>query len=302
MMKRGITVAVSVLLVVGIVIYFTFESSSKSEKNAIKEYVANLEIPYLPPIGGHSQVDQFNGQLSTKRSKAYIYHVKKIDPEKEIKKIAKKFGLENKKVNKSTDRYLVRDGKESIYLLTGSGSFTYLSGAEEFIPGENKLTKEEAIKKAKEFVEKIGYQQEYQYSDIAENTASSLTETEITSYQVFFERKINGLPVFGVDRISVTINKKGEVYSATIATRSVTKGKKVEIISPMEALNKVKQGEGQVYFDGHAEEANIEEASLVYWMEAASQEQKDVIPMYRLKGKTEKGEEINAYVAAIEQE
>ncbi len=67
----------------------------------------------------------------------------------------------------------------------------------------------------------------------------------------------------------------------------------------MEALNKVKQGEGRVYFDGHAKEANIEKASLVYWMEAAMEEQKDVIPMYRLKGKTEKGEEINA-VAAIE--
>jgi len=110
----------------------------------------------------------------------------------------------------------------------------------------------------------------------------------VTHLLVRFGHLINGLPTTGPGaKFAVRVAHEGEVVDVDVLKvwRDVEAYRVVSIKSAQEAYNELVAGKGTCAAPSKCARVLVEEVRLAYWMEAATDKQEYVVPVYEFEGK-----------------
>lgn len=93
-------------------------------------------------------------------------------------------------------------------------------------------------------------------------------DEHVVGWTVMFRRRLNGLPVLGVSRISVDITEiEGQPVVVGVSNywRPMTPYKELPLKDIADAIDELRQGLGAIDMPEHAVSARIDRVSLAYW-------------------------------------
>jgi hypothetical protein len=128
----------------------------------------------------------------------------------------------------------------------------------------------------------------------------------VTNIEVRFPRTLDGYEVRGPGaKLYVTFGEQGRIVGVTKVWRAIEKADaSLPAIQPEEAIRLLQDGTGVIDADLACAQAEISRMEVVYWMMGPKDEQRSVLPAYRLEGRCldERGGEtgdFQAYAPAV---
>jgi hypothetical protein len=128
----------------------------------------------------------------------------------------------------------------------------------------------------------------------------------VTNIEVRFSRTLDGYEVRGPGaKLYVTFGDRGRVVGVTKVWRAIDKADaSLPALQPEEAIRLLQDGAGVIDADPACAQAEISRMEVVYWMMGPKDEQRSLLPAYRLEGRCldERGGEtgdFQAYAPAV---
>jgi hypothetical protein len=275
--------------------------------NNLTSITKNNELPNFPTQGSEANIAEIRqiGLSKIPESPTIkIYEVvTNTDYESRASDLKQSLSLfDANKVIETEEAIIYKSGNHSFEIFKQSDSFVYNnSNTPEQI--DNGLDKNNAIKVAKKFLSQLGVK-DYTYTDFREDKEfytdkQGIENSRSTSFNLYFNKKLNGKEIYGGDRIEIDISGDYVVTNAFILTRSFKPKQDAELISPLDAFNNALHGVGKIYSESSAAKAEITDYKLAYWTDPAPTKQNDVVPVYVLTGKTENGDLVTILTPAI---
>ncbi|MFS8501523.1 MAG: hypothetical protein FWJ59_06950, partial [Caldicoprobacter sp.] len=101
---------------------------------------------------------------------------------------------------------------------------------------------------------------------------------------VNFSRKINGMDILGVNRLSVFIGDKGEVLGIHNSLRDWKPYRIFPLKSIQQAFGELQAGKASISIEGDASKGTVKEVYLAYYQYGLPAEQKYLQPVYVFEG------------------
>ncbi|MFC4769848.1 hypothetical protein [Effusibacillus consociatus] len=265
----------------------------------------SYEYPFFPAMGNETHIEHIEPTgLSSDTTEVPVFKTKPvINPTEKAKTLATRFNLKDYKTSENERSISLVSEDSSIEFFKNSGSFVYLKKVKPEDPS-NLPSLEQAKSLANSFVKSLGYN-DYAVSKVAEekryNPISKGKENEVTvGINVFFSKKLKNMEIYGGDRIEIDFGSNGEITKAFFLTRDYEESNLEKTISPQEAFDRARKGNGAVYTESSAKHAVINKSSIAYWTAPAPEFQKDVIPVYIFEGTTDENKAVTIITPAIE--
>lgn len=225
-----------------------------------------------------------------------------------ITKLKKLFNLESSK-KRSRDATICEN--EAHFLrINDDGTYVYHNKNRD--DNTNMLLSDEITKKmAKDFLTRNNLLPSGFFENgVANETVTSALNpknSKILRKEVYFNRKINGKPVYGISRIIVAINQTGDIDSVYSAYKDYSKEETVKIVPFDQALQNIKNHKGLINMSETTKNVMIKKVELAYWEDSSpNSKQTHIQPVYRFFGESEniKGEKgiFEGIVAAVPDE
>lgn len=133
---------------------------------------------------------------------------------------------------------------------------------------------------------------------------SDIGASKVLRKQVYFHRKLNGKPVYGISRIVVTIGQEEQIDDYYSVYKDIVEENPVKIKDFDSAYSELKQQNGLLTVDADAKEVHINKVELVYWEDSSPYSQQTHIqPVYRFIGESLSSEgkkgKFEAFVGAV---
>lgn len=265
------------------------------------------EIKHLdiPKVGNEVPKVVYKNNISNKKeyTSAKFYKFKSPkEPLKEATVLATKLGIKGNLTDFSdmkTYSCFSKDGTFEYWY--DSGKWSYTSQEVDSIKGGNVPNKNEAIKIAKNYLESIGVEIPDRFKQnvvVSETTSGDNLKGDyrILSRNVYFYPVIDGKPVYGVSRLTISVGVDGKILRVEKFYKDFEEDSEYPIINADEALQKLNSDEASVNIDTNAQEAEIIDIDVNYWEDAGGvSEQPHLQPVWVIKGKSKnnRGEEKN---------
>ncbi len=230
-----------------------------------------------------------------------------------VSSVAKRLNM-NGHPREAFDEFVLTDGKFHLEINVKSGRISYIDTSRWMVGNNvdkpsNSPSSEEAIKIATKFLRKKGFMPDDAVfrgvthpKVVAMNGEGKVIGIGFEDVRVSFARKINGLPVVGAgSKLDVEIGGKGDVICFYKVWRTVRPYKKCPIITPEQALEKLKE---VGIFTGIKDvgRAEICKVYLGYYAKPTSEKQKYLLPVYVFEGYVKgrnKVEAFRQYIPAV---
>ena len=221
-----------------------------------------------------------------------VYETDKLNPEKELDKIVKRFNIPINKSRFIDERNMIGFLNDSALILVQkkSGMFIYKDKTIKKYSGSKPITEKKALELARMvYFNKLGLDPKQMGSLHVDHMASSglydanrKTSEVIDNTVVFIGRQIDGIKVFG-SFIRVYINNNGELYSCKGLWRKLKKANKkiykTELIFGNKAVKKIAK---ELYPDNKVKDLSFK-ARLMYFEMPARLFQQFIVPVYVVK-------------------
>jgi hypothetical protein len=211
--------------------------------------------------------------------------------------------------------------KRRLTVFEASGALTYMLPELIFAPAETQPalpSEAEALDLAVRFLREADLLPADARTGIDQVRFSRTTATErdtqegrdlrqiVTNIEVRFPRTLDGYEVRGPGaKLYVAFGEKGRIVGVTKVWRASEKADaSLPAIQPEEAIRLLQDGAGVIDADPACAQAEISRMEVVYWMMGPKDEQRSVLPAYRLEGRCldESGREsgdFQAYAPAV---
>lgn len=194
-----------------------------------------------------------------------------------VKNIAKRIGVENNTIE-SEDTFEINDDNKKVEIDKKTGAIWFMDTQRIWKENNPKLPDDEkAINIAKEFLDKAGFANYVLHEVVADKIMmmDRTGEKKIAEKekQAIFTCTLNEIPVFD-GRIKVFIGNNGDVIGMYYSCRDVTPDRKVKIISPLQAFEKLKEEDVKGEVEGSAV------VKRTYINYALSSDENYVLPVY----------------------
>jgi len=250
-----------------------------------------------------------------------VYSIeRKIYTTEQMVHMSELFGIDSascKKTSTSLYRSYQQDGKTA-YFYT-NGTFRYSGPMDE--SSALRLSEEDVVQQAETFLRKNDlFPDEFSYFGTGDCSVKSVyfdekkgeivEEETVYGKTVTFRRTVDRYPVVGNAHVYVTITNAG-IGEVSIAYSNHGEAQMVDIISPREAVQKLRQKDTNMQLECNVEvqdvrSAKINRVELVYVEHAYDNTQTHLQPCYRIVGSLTDGqtttEDFSALIPAIPEE
>ncbi|MEW6173683.1 MAG: hypothetical protein AB1510_11570 [Bacillota bacterium] len=290
-MKRIIKVVVCSAIII-VLAAVGFNMSSKSNpSNRSNQSIVRINFPV---IGGELPVN-VNYQLDTsaallEKSTDYVFpFVNTTADSKIVTKLKSIFRIENAQ-SKPIREGTVYENDDHFLRINDDGTFVYHNKHRNDNANID-ISDDACIKIAKNFLTKNNLMPPgfFENGVAYETVTSALNpkDSKILRKEVYFNRKINNVVVYGVSRIIVSIGQNGQIDSVYWATKDIAQGEPVKIKPFDTALEDLKQLKGMVRMDETTKKVIIKKVELAYWEDSSPfNKQTHVQPVYHFLGET----------------
>ena len=276
-------------IAIGLNIYMNYANSNRGEDIVIQQ----IDFPqYAGEINPNIKVKTNKKKINIKNKEeaTYIYESDYTIEDKEIKKLCKTFGLDNKKGNRNEDdkSYIYEEDDVRLKIYDNG---TYLYEINKY--GEDMVTvsDKEAIEIAKKFLKNNNLlPEDFEYCGISRDIVQGgedNKEVEVAKI-IYFSRFINGEQVDGNSQVYVMLINDGEinqVYSSFIKNQKKKKVNDNYFIDVNKDIANLVASSNFLDIDESADEISVENIEIEYWEDSSPYSEDNYIqPIYRITG------------------
>jgi len=210
--------------------------------------------------------------------------------DEKITKLKQLFNLESSQKRNSRDATIYEN---EAYFLRINDDGTYVYHNKKRDDDTSMLLSDEiSIKIAKDFLTKNNlFPSGFFENGVAHETVTSALNSKnskVLRKEVYFNRNINGKPVYGISRIIVAINQTGDIDSVYSVYKDYHKEEAVKIVTFDQALLNLKNHKGLINMSETTKNVIIKKVELAYWEDSSpNSKQTHIQPIYRFIGESE---------------
>jgi len=246
---------------------------------------------FIPPSGQpmpHHVEYKMEASLAGLPARALTYEIRDANVTKQdVIALAEKLGIKGDVTyDPKSGTYNLKDGEKWLEVWK-SGMWSYYDhrvwnniDLQKDIPSD-----EEAVQKAREALQRLGINTEGFNVRVVAGTTGSFETERVVDKNIYFMRVINGIPVYGVSRIIVTVGHKGEIEAICKYYHEIEPGRTVKLKSIEEAFQEVKKNKASSSIHPDAKTAVITKVTLGYWEDPGPSEKPvDIQPVWVFEG------------------
>lgn len=215
--------------------------------------------------------------------------------QEEVKELASKFGLVGPVKTTEEGNFGVEDNNRQLLVVyPKSGTFSFGKYNKLFIDNGNNPalpTEDEGVEIAINYLKQLGiYSQDLYLESVTYETVARIGKDGIPgpevpqTMMVNFSRKINGMDILGVNRLSVFIGDKGEVLGIHNSLRDWKPYRIFPLKSIQQAFEELQAGKASISIEGDASKGIVKEVYLAYYQYGLPAEQEYLQPIYVFEG------------------
>lgn len=214
--------------------------------------------------------------------------------------------------NVTTSRSVLNEGNNFFDFDVDSGKWSYVHDTDEFKNGINLPSNEQAINIAKDFLLKNKLLKDKEFDIFKDIKVTPISSGDITTgdykeigRDVFFLPVIDGLNVYGLSRIIVSVGDNGKIIRVTKNNKDFILHKKEKLKTPEKSFEQIKLKKVPIEISHEAKTAIFDSVKLGYYEDSSTiDEQPYLQPVWVFEGESTldngKTEKIGAFVPALE--